>query len=620
VWIYGSGRIDIKDATHTLKLEVNSDIVIDSTDNTGLASLAILIGSKTATGNFKGEHIKIDDVNQRFTINMTNILLAQGTASKYYGTDVNNYLVPMTDPDTFWKRTGTIISPRVVNDTLNIVTNTELPTLSAEMNTSPATWTIGANWTNNGDGSYTAAASSGLLSTTISATSGRRYLIAWTGLSYLATITLGAVTLSKPAQTAVGIADITAGATGTLTLSFQFGSSNTGTISAISIKELTPITSRVPAQYLHTTSTGIGMEIRSNLIGHSVGMGLNSLGYLNTNGSGYGLYNTSFGELSCANLTSANYATAMGYMSLNSLTTGEFNTAFGYRAGQSLTVGNNNVFIGYDAGRLAVTAIRTVAIGSNAGSSLTTGSCVFVGFQSGNKCTTGTNLGIGDQALSQITTNGNNTVVGTTAMINGTGQGNSIFGASAGIQLSTGQYNHFFGFNAGSNLSTGSYNLMFGTYTGSTGAFETVRLQQTLPFSSDANNILIGYAASKQKLGSVVDNSIAIGNYSRFYANNQVVLGNTETTSTYLRGDIEIRNHQVLAANSLSESNFATHALWTETGDVVYNVNKFTYTHNTGIGSLEQTTANFATPIKPNTWYKVSVVLIYVTSSGGPAS
>jgi hypothetical protein len=61
-------------------------------------AIPILIGQ---FGYFNGEYIKIDDFNQLFDINMTNVILNKGTAGKYYGTDANKKLVPMTDPDTF---------------------------------------------------------------------------------------------------------------------------------------------------------------------------------------------------------------------------------------------------------------------------------------------------------------------------------------------------------------------------------------------------------------------------------------------------------------------------------------------------------------------------------------
>jgi len=51
----------------------------------------------------------------------TNVYISGGTPSKYYGTDANNKLVPMTDPDTFWQRSGSRLLPRVSTDYLSII-------------------------------------------------------------------------------------------------------------------------------------------------------------------------------------------------------------------------------------------------------------------------------------------------------------------------------------------------------------------------------------------------------------------------------------------------------------------------------------------------------------------
>lgn len=74
--------------------------------------------------DYHNEYITIDDYNRLFEINMTNVKLTKGTASKYYGTDVNKNLVPMTDPDTFWKRTANLIETRVAGDSLKISSTT----------------------------------------------------------------------------------------------------------------------------------------------------------------------------------------------------------------------------------------------------------------------------------------------------------------------------------------------------------------------------------------------------------------------------------------------------------------------------------------------------------------
>lgn len=90
----------------------------------GNGTMPIIIGSREIIDDYHGEYIKIDDYNHLFEVNMTNVKLTKGTASKYYGTDANRMLVPMTDPDTFWSKSGSFIIPRIANDKLEVTTNT----------------------------------------------------------------------------------------------------------------------------------------------------------------------------------------------------------------------------------------------------------------------------------------------------------------------------------------------------------------------------------------------------------------------------------------------------------------------------------------------------------------
>jgi hypothetical protein len=71
-------------------------------------------------GTVNTERIKVDSPNYLFEIDMTNIKLTKGTASKYYGTDTNKNLVPMTDPDIFWKKIGGNVSLRSAGDALSL--------------------------------------------------------------------------------------------------------------------------------------------------------------------------------------------------------------------------------------------------------------------------------------------------------------------------------------------------------------------------------------------------------------------------------------------------------------------------------------------------------------------
>lgn len=499
---------------------------------------------------------------------------------------------------------------------LNVYSSTELPTLSAELNINPTGWATGTNWTNSGGGVYTCIAGSGLLSTTIPTTSGRRYLITWnsTGsfMQQAFTISVGAVSVTVNANQTEKVCDVTAAVTGaSTTISFQLTSTANGTISNISIKELTPITSAIPAQILHTTSSGIGMELRSNLTYYSQGLGLNSLRYLYT-----GSHNLAFGNNALNNITLGTYNIAIGTDSQNASAIGHNNISIGYRSLYALTTGVRSIAIGTSALTASTTGYLNIAIGYHAGLLLNTGNNnILIGDSTGKGLTTGTsNVIVGGNSFGTNVSGVRNTGIGYQVLSACTGGQNVAVGYSAGSSLSTGSANTMIGNSAGQGFTTGNYNTVLGSYN-NLGQISGNRLFYGLGFTSDTNVILIGYGATKQKISTVLDNGIAIGNYARVYENNQAVLGDDSITSTYLRGNVEIRNHQVLASNSLSEPTFATHTKWTETGDIAYNSTKFTYTHSSGSGSLTQTSANFATAIKPNTWYKLSYTITIISGT-----
>jgi len=240
-----------------------------------------------------------------------------------------------------------------------------------------------------------------------------------------------------------------------------------------------------------------------------------------------------------------------------------------------------------------------------------------IGFCAAKLTNSSNNVVIGDNAYQTNVSGGSSVVIGASAAISATGGSHVLVGYYAGGNLSSAKNVVAVGYEALYGITTGNNNIGLGYYAGGILNYEIGRLNQSLAYGADSNNIFIGVAAGKQKLSTVLSNSIVIGNNARAYADNQTVLGSVDNTSTYLTGNVEIRNHSILASNSLSEPTFATHTKWTESGDIAYNVNKFTYSHNTGAGSLEQTVANFATVIKPNTWYRVSIIVNYVSGGTG---
>ena len=72
----------------------------------------------------------------------------------------------------------------------------------------------------------------------------------------------------------------------------------------------------------------------------------------------------------------------------------------------------------------------------------------------------------------------------------------------------------------------------------------------------------------------------------------------------HLHGDVEIYDTNDLAAESLSETDFATHATWDTVGDWDDTGGNAVYTHSGGTGTLTQTSGNMAIAGVGGAWYK----------------
>jgi hypothetical protein len=204
-------------------------------------------------------------------------------------------------------------------------------------------------------------------------------------------------------------------------------------------------------------------------------------GALSSNNVGYN--NSAFGYHSLAIISGyANQNSAFGYSTLAKLTSGDGNSAFGYNA-----LANSNI-----------NAWDNTAIGNRALEANTTGDY---------------NTAVGVVSLDSNTDGSENTAIGMFSLpTNTTGFGNTAVGRHAGDGLQTGSYNTFLGSEAGYNgvgyLTTGSYNTFLGTMAGTA--------------KTDAIN------------------SIGIGYMANVTASNQVVIGNSSTTQTLLKGNVGI--------------------------------------------------------------------------------
>jgi len=130
---------------------------------------------------------------------------------------------------------------------------------------------------------------------------------------------------------------------------------------------------------------------------------------------------------------------------------------------------------------------------------------------------------------------GNNAGYGNT-----TGTKNVFMGDYAGSLTRTGSYNAIYGADAGKGVYNNSFsnNSFFGYQSGyatTTGGSNTfVGYKSGAGITTAANNVFIGYQA--HDAATNYSNSIVIGYNVDASANNQVILGNSSTTSFYCRG------------------------------------------------------------------------------------
>ena len=98
--------------------------------------------------------------------------------------------------------------------------------------------------------------------------------------------------------------------------------------------------------------------------------------------------------------------------------------------------------------------------------------------------------------------------------------------------------------------------------------------------------------------------------------NNRVGIGTTVPAEklTVTDGNIEITGSY--GSETLSETNFATHANWSTTGDFNDTAGNAVYTHSTGVGTLNQLEANFAAPAVGSKRYEFTYTISALTQTG----
>jgi len=195
-------------------------------------------------------------------------------------------------------------------------------------------------------------------------------------------------------------------------------------------------------------------------------------------------------------------------ISLGNNDAGTANTLFGYKAGENLVSGSaNNVYIGNTAGR----RLNNAANDSN----VAIGSAAMLGASSGT-VSAAKNIGIGVQALQNITTGEDNVAVGDVAMLSITeGLRNVAIGSSALTAITDGDENIAIGKSALLAMTTGNGNIAIGqsamsSADGGEGNNIAIGIQTMNLVNADAadHNIAMGYQAGQSMAG---DNNIAIG-------------------------------------------------------------------------------------------------------------
>ncbi len=175
----------------------------------------------------------------------------------------------------------------------------------------------------------------------------------------------------------------------------------------------------------------------------------------------------------------------------------QYNTFKGTYAGYSNTTGMENTFIGYSSGHFNTTKSYNT----------------FCGYQSGYQNTGKYNVLLGVQS-GKINKGDHNIFVGNNSGSGNEGDLNIFLGRNTGI-VNEGHSNIFFGYSSGKNNQTGGNNIFLGAWTGNN--------------VTGSGNISIGYAAGQTS--NNLENSIAIGSYRENTASNQILFGNTNTTS-----------------------------------------------------------------------------------------
>ncbi len=392
---------------------------------------------------------------------------------------------------------GGVISPA----TFRGISNSSA-TLGSELN---ANTNFSTQWNNTG---WTATATTAVHNagnttalsptTPVTVVAGQTYQVVFT----VATSTAGTVTPSIGGVSGQVIAGNSANETQLITatttgnLFFTPTSTFDGTISAVSVKQVTSSNSVLSIKNSDGTT---GLEVRSG---------------------GAGLNNTFIGLGAGSSNTTGTLNTAIGVYALQSNTTGNSNTASGFGSLDSNTTGSNNTANGVYALLFNTTGLHNTASGANALLSNTTGSYnTATGLNAIYSNTTGfNNTANGANALQANTTGSNNTTTGFSSLrTNTTGSNNTANGVSALYFNTTGYGLTASGTAALYSNSTGNNNIGVGYQAGYTSVAANAN-------TTGSNNTFLG-SSSGPGVATQLQNATALGTYSVVSQNDSLVLG-----------------------------------------------------------------------------------------------
>jgi hypothetical protein len=259
--------------------------------------------------------------------------------------------------------------------------------------------------------------------------------------------------------------------------------------------------------------------------------------------------NLSFGQNSLTSNVAGNKNLAIGVDSLKSIVGVDSNIAIGDSTLLNNGYGSNNVAIGTNSMSVDKDPNCSVAVGYN---SLSNNSeidgNVAIGCSAGEKSNVPNTVYIGARS-GLIDLGEGSTFVGYESGLNNIGNYNTFLGNSAGYSNTSGDNLTFIGYNSGLNNTSGSENTFIGSESG-------VHNQDGI------RNVAIGYYAGAFTLDGVTENtspdrSVYIGSYTKSFnvndtnsivigfgaesqGDNTVVIGNDNTETIYLNGDLNV--------------------------------------------------------------------------------